>query len=459
MARIDSDPLTGPMAGTSSSDPAAAAVDLTAAAAVGEVPPEIVAQSMGQYLHVWWQRVRGGESGVLPVVLGLVIVGVGFQIANGNFLSPQNLVNIFEQSSIYILLAMAEIFALLLGEIDLSTGLVMGLGSVVVVELVQPSGAASCALCPHGLAFPAWLAIGVTLLICAGVGLIQGSMVARLKMPSFIVTLGGWLILEGVCIIVLNGQPISLKNVTVPAQVQIYNIFWGYFSPTVSWILLAVVVVILAAWWWFGDASRRRRGLVAPPPSFTAIKIVGVAVAGVVLVGLCNVNRAHFGVIEGLPYIIVIVLAVLFIWTMLLQRTRFGRYVYAIGGNPEAARRAGVSLPSIRTWCFVLAALTAGIAGILFASWQVFLTTNIIKSSNSYVLLAVAAAVIGGTSLFGGRGKTIHGVLGGLIIGGIYNGLLLMGVSSEWVDILIAVVLLAAGTIDVLSRGGTRSRA
>jgi D-xylose transport system permease protein len=459
MARIDSDPLTGPVAATSSSDAAVAAVDLTAAAAVGEVPPELLAQSMGQYLHVWWQRVRGGESGVLPVVLGLVIVGVGFQIANGHFLSPQNLVNIFEQSSIYILLAMAEIFALLLGEIDLSVGLVMGLGAVVVVELVQPSGAAGCALCPHGLGFPAWLAIGVTLLICAGVGAIQGTMVARLKMPSFIVTLGGWLILEGVCIIVLNGQPISLKNVTVPAQVQIYNIFWGYFSPTISWILLAVVVVIVAAAWWFGDASRRRRGLVAPPPSFTAVKIACVAVSGVVLVGLCNVNRAHFGVIEGLPYIIVIVLAVLFIWTMLLQRTRFGRYVYAIGGNPEAARRAGVSLPSIRTWCFVLAALTAGIAGILFASWQVFLTTNIIKSSNSYVLLAVAAAVIGGTSLFGGRGKTIHGVLGGLIIGGIYNGLLLMGVSSEWVDILIAVVLLAAGTIDVLSRGGSRSRA
>jgi D-xylose transport system permease protein len=354
---------------------------------------------------------------------------------------------------------MAEIFALLLGEIDLSVGLVMGLGAVVVVELVQPSGSATCLLCPHGLGFPAWLAIGVTLLICAGVGLIQGSLVARLKMPSFIVTLGGWLILEGVALIVLNGVPVSLKNVTVPAQVQISNIFWGYFSPTISWILLAVVLVIVAAAWWFRDASRRRRGLVAPPPSFTAIKIASVAVAGAVVVGLCNVNRAHFGVIEGLPYIIVIVLAVLFIWTMLLQRTRFGRYVYAIGGNPEAARRAGVSLPSIRTWCFVLGSLTAGIAGVLFASYQVFLTTNIIKSSNSYVLLAVAAAVIGGTSLFGGRGKTLHGVLGGLIIGGIYNGLYLMGVSSEWVDILIAIVLLAAGTIDVLSRGGSRSRA
>jgi D-xylose transport system permease protein len=278
-------------------------------------------------------------------------------------------------------------------------------------------------------------------------------------MPSFIVTLGGWLILEGVALIVLNGLPVTLKNLTVPAQVQISNIFYGYFSPTISWILLAVVVVIVAAVWWFGDASRRRRGLVAPPTSFTAIKIVGVVVTGVVLVGLCNVNRAHFGVIEGLPYIIPIVLAMFFIWTMLLERTRFGRYVYAIGGNPEAARRAGVNLASVRTWCFVLAALTAGIAGVLFASWQQFLTSNIIKSSNSYVLLAVAAAVIGGTSLFGGRGRTLHGILGGLIIGGIYNGLELMGVSSEWVDILIAVVLLAAGTIDVLSRGGSRSRA
>jgi D-xylose transport system permease protein len=156
------------------------------------------------------------------------------------------------------------------------------------------------------------------------------------------------------------------------------------------------------------------------------------------------------------PYLIPIVFAVLFAWTVLLQRTRFGRYVYAIGGNPEAARRAGVSLASVRTWCFVLAALTAGIAGILFASWQVFLTTNIIKSANSYVLLAVAAAVIGGTSLFGGRGKTIHGVLGGIVIGGIYNGLYLLGVQSEWVDVGIALVLLAAGTIDVLSRGGGR---
>jgi D-xylose transport system permease protein len=182
-------------------------------------------------------------------------------------------------------------------------------------------------------------------------------------------------------------------------------------------------------------------------------------VAGVVVVAVCNVNRAHFGTIEGLPYIIPIVLVVVVAWTFLLQRTRFGRYVYAIGGNPEAARRAGVSLPKIRTWGFVLASLTAGIAGVLFASWQVSLTTNVIKDANGYVLLAVAAAVIGGTSLFGGRGRTIHGVLGGLVIGGIYNGLFLLDISAEWIDVVVALVLLAAGTIDVLSRRGAQPRA
>src|SRR5580700_8949310 len=167
--------------------PAEQLVDLTAAsgaAAAAEVPPEILAQSLGQYLRAWVQRIRSGDSGVLAVVL---------QIANGKFLSPQNLVNLFEQSTIYMLLAIAEIFALLLGEIDLSVGLVMGLGAVLVAELVQPTGAN----------WPWWAAIIVALLICSAVGAIQGTLVARLRMPSFIVTLGGLLILEGVAIIVL----------------------------------------------------------------------------------------------------------------------------------------------------------------------------------------------------------------------------------------------------------------
>ncbi len=426
-------------------------VDLTAApeAIEAEVPPEILAQSLGQYLRAWWLRVRSGDSGVLPVVLAIVVVAVSFQIANSKFLSPLNLVNLFEQSTIYMVLAMAEIFALLLGEIDLSVGLVMGLSAVVVAELVQPGSPG----------WPWWAAIIAALLICSAVGAIQGTLVARLKMPSFIVTLGGLLVLEGVGIIVLGGTLVGIGNSNFTNQVILYDIFYGRFDPVVGWVLLGVLVGGAGTVLWIRDARRRREGLAAPPSGLTAMKIALMAGAGIATVAICNVNRAHFGTIKGVPYIIPIVLVVLGAWTLLLQRTRFGRYVYAIGGNPEAARRAGVSLTAVRTWGFVLAALTSAIAGVLFASWQVSLTTNIIKTANSYVLLAVAAAVIGGTSLFGGRGKTIHGVLGGLVIGGIYNGLYLLSISSEWIQVAVAGVLLAAGTIDVLSRRGAQRRA
>jgi D-xylose transport system permease protein len=426
-----------------------AGLTLDATAAAAGVPAELTAQSLGQYFRALLARVRNGDSGVLPVVLGLVAVAIAFQVLNSKFLSAQNLVNLFEQSTVYMLLAIAEIFALLLGEIDLSVGLVMGLGSVVVAELVQPSGAN----------WPWWAAIIVTLLLCAAFGAIQGTLVARLKMPSFIVTLGGLLILEGVAIIVLGGSLVGIGNSGFTNEAYLYNIFWGTFSPVVSWILLAVVVGAAGTLSWLQDARKRRRSLVAAPRSLTALKIAIMAAAGIAVVAICNVNRAHAGTIEGVPFIIPIVLVVLIASTVLLQRTRFGRYVYAIGGNPEAARRAGVRLPAIRTLCFMLAGLISGIAGILFASWQVSLTTNIIKAANSYVLLAVAAAVIGGTSLFGGRGKTIHGVLGGLVIGGIYNGLYLLGVSSQWIDVVVAGVLLAAAVIDVLSRRGAPAKA
>jgi D-xylose transport system permease protein len=422
---------------------------LDATAATADVPAELLAQSLGQYFRASWQRVRGGNAGILPVLLAIVAVAIGFQIANSKFLGAQNLVNLFEQSSIYMLLAIAEIFALLLGEIDLSVGLVMGLSSVVVAELVQPAGAN----------WPWWAAIIAALLACAAFGAIQGSLVAWLRMPSFIVTLGGLLVLEGAGIIVLSGSLVGIGNSHFTSEVVLYDIFWGQFDPVVGWILLGALVGAVGTRLWLRDASKRRHGLETPPRSLTAMKIALMTVAGIAVVAICNVNRAHSGTIKGVPYIIPIVLVVLAASTVLLQRTRFGRYVYAIGGNPEAARRAGVSVPVVRMWGFVLAALTSGLAGVLFASWQVSLTTNIIKSANSYVLLAVAAAVIGGTSLFGGRGKTIHGVLGGLVIGGIYNGLYLLNVPSQWINVVVAAVLLVAATVDVLSRRGAPRQA
>jgi D-xylose transport system permease protein len=414
--------------------------------AATEVPPELVATTLGQYLRAWWRRVRGGDAGILPVLLALIVVFVTFQVLNSKFLGAENLVNLLEQSTIYMVLAMAEIFVLLLAEIDLSVGLVMGVSAVVVAELVQPGSPG----------FPWWLAILTALAASAAVGAVQGTLVARLRMPSFIVTLGSLLILEGVGIIVLHGSLVGIGNSHITDEVRIYDIFYGHFTPAVGWILLAVLIGIGGTLAWRRDSRRRRGGLAAPPASLTIAKIVLAAIAGIVVVMVCNTNRAHAGVIEGVPYIVPIVLVVLGASTFLLQRRRFGRYVYAIGGSPEAARRAGVSLARVRTGAFMLAAFISGVAGVLFASWQVSLTTNIIKSANSYVLLAVAAAVIGGTSLFGGRGRTIHGVLGGLVIGAIYNGLYLLGVSSEWIDIVVAGVLLGAAVIDVLSRRGAR---
>jgi D-xylose transport system permease protein len=462
MARIENDPLPAAPSGVAELN-GEAAVDLTAAAEA-EIPPELLAQTLGQYMRGWWVRVKSGDSGVLPVVVGIVGIAIVFQLLQSKFLEPLNLVNLFSQSTIYMVLAMAEIFALLLGEIDLSVGLVMGLAAVVVCELVKPfvpcsAAASSSATCPpSGPGLPWWVAIVVTLLICAGIGAIQGSIVARLRMPALVVTLAGSLILEGVTFIILgNSGLVALTERRFFNELAIYDIFNGRFAPVVGWIALVVLVGAAAAWLWLRDARRRRSGLVAPPAGLTLAKIALIAAAGVVVVVICNINRAHVGVIEGVPYIILIVLAVLGLWTLLLQRTRFGRYVYAIGGNAEAARRAGVRLPVIRTWGFVLASVTAGVAGILFASWQVEMTSNIIKTANTYVLLAVAAAVIGGTSLFGGRGKTIHGILGGLVIGMIYNGLYLLNVSSWWIDVTTAGVLLAAAIVDVVSRRGATS--
>jgi D-xylose transport system permease protein len=174
-----------------------------------------------------------------------------------------------------------------------------------------------------------------------------------------------------------------------------------------------------------------------------------------VVVGICSVNRANLGVLEGVPWVIPIVLAVLAVWTILLQRTQYGRYVYAIGGNPEAARRAGINLSLIRTTAFMLCSFTAGVGMLLYASYLNGMSNNV--QGGQYVLYAVAAAVIGGTSLMGGRGKPIHGVLGGLVIGAIYNGMYLLGLSFEWQYIVTGLVLLAAIVIDAVSRRGSSS--
>ncbi len=421
-----------------------------AAVAETEVPPALVAQSLPEYARAWVARMRGGQIGVLPVVFGLVASMVVFEIISPNhvFLSAGNLVNLFEQSSFYMVLAMAETFALLLGEIDLSIGFVGACGAVIAVQLVQP-------VTTH---WPWWAAIIAGLVFCAVVGAIQGTIITRLGIPSFIVTLAGYLIFNGVMLILLLLGPFSgypnLASGDTNVQV-LYNLQAGTIDPAVSWIVMAVVVVAIGAFMWFGDSRRRRSGLVAPPASLTLLKIGLIAVAGIVVVAICNVNRANAGVLAGVPWVVPIVLVILGAWTILLERTKYGRYVYAIGGNAEAARRAGINVPLVITVAFALCSMTAGAGLMLYASYIGGMSNNV--QGGQLVLFAVAAAVIGGTSLFGGRGKALHGVLGGLVIGAIYNGMYLQSLDVERIFIVTGLVLLAAVTIDAVSRRGNLS--
>jgi D-xylose transport system permease protein len=435
---------------------ASVAVDLTAApeVAAADVPPELLAQSLGQYLRAWRLQIRSGNSGVLPVVLAMVLVAITFEIVTPEhaFLRPSNLVYIFGLSTVYMMLAMGETVVLLLGEIDLSVGAVALIGGVVAFKLVQQPGPG----------WPWWAATLAALACCGLIGALQGTLTARLKIPSFVVTLAGFLLFSGILVVVLGGANGFLTvSASVPNERVIYYMVQGVIVPVAGWVALAVVVGVAGAALSLRAAARRRQGLVAPPASLTAIRIALMALVGVAVMAICTVNRGTpLVAVRGVPWVIPIVLIVLGAWTLLLQRTRFGRYVYAIGGNPEAARRAGVSLAGIRTWAFALCSATAGLGGILLGSFFFGQYSTNTADPGQLVLYAVAAAVIGGVSLFGGRGKAVHGVLGGLLIGGIAYGvsLLSLGTLATPLEYIVpGCVLLAAVAVDVVSRRGTGS--
>jgi len=414
--------------------------DEVAAQAAAGAAPDVMADSFGEYVKIWWTRVRNGESGALPVILGLVVIVVYFQARSSLFLSAGNLVNLIEQAAWIVTLGMAEVFVLLLGEIDLSIGYTSVIGAVFTCWLLVPPDPAPWPLAVLvGLAFPALF------------GLVEGVIITWLRLPSFVVTLAGQLAGLGILL--------SIINTAAPGSggtIRLYNnvlndIENGAMSPLTGWIVTAAVVVLGGALMLTRDSRRRAGGLAAPPPSVTWLKVAAMAVAGVVVVLIGNTNRGvGFTVVEGVPWVILVVLVVLVAWSFLLGRTRFGRYVYAIGGNAEASRRAGINLNRIRVTAFALAGLTAGIMGIVYASFLGSVSTNVQGGNN--VLYAVAAAVIGGTSLFGGRGKMLGAVLGGIIVAVIYNGLQLLGLGAAAQNLWTAAVLLAAVTVDTVAR-------
>ncbi|MCL1869987.1 MAG: ABC transporter permease [Promicromonosporaceae bacterium] len=395
---------------------------------------KVTAQGAGAYLGLAWKRVRGGETGVLPVVGGLILVSVIFQSLNGNFLTAGNLVNLLVQAAVFALLSMAEVFVLLLGEIDLSVGYVAGISAVAVAWLAQPQ-----------VGWPWWAAILVALGAATLIGLLHGTLITRIGLPSFVVTLAGLLFWQGVMLFVLgNGGAILISDTVL------VGISSGTLPRLGGWVVAIVVVAVFGVIVWRRDARRRAVGLTAPPVSLTIAKIAACAVGGAALILLANADRGRLAPVYGLPWVVLLVAALLVVWAYLLGRRRFGLYVYAVGGNAEAARRAGIRLSRIRTVAFLLCSLTSGVAGVVYASRLRSISTSL--DGGTLVLYAVAGAVIGGTSLFGGRGKMLHGVLGGLVIAAIDNGMGLLGFSAAAKYMVTALVLIVAVTIDAVAR-------
>jgi D-xylose transport system permease protein len=410
------------------------------AAEVALAAPDVIANSLGEYVKIWISRVRNGESGALPVILGLVVIVFYFQVRSSLFLSAGNLVNLMGQAAWIVMLGMAEVFVLLLGEIDLSIGYTAPVGGTLALWMLSP---------PHPSPWP--LAVLAGLAVPAIFSGLEGVIVTWLRLPSFVVTLAGQLLAYGLLLEVMTSA-----SPNGGGSIRLYNnvlldIEGGAVSPLAGWIVMVVAVVLVGSMWLVRDARKRAGGLAAPPLSVSLLKVAAVAVAGVVVVLIGNTNRgAGFAVVRGVPWVVLVVLVVVIAWSFLLGRTRFGRYVYAIGGNAEAARRAGINLSRVRVLAFTLCGLTAGIMGIIYSSYLASVSTDIQGGQN--VLLGVAAGVIGGTSLFGGRGKMLGAVLGGLIVAVIYNGLELLGLGAAPQNIWTAVVLLAAVTVDTLAR-------
>jgi len=407
-------------------------------------PTELRADSVGDYVRILATRIRSGESGALPVIVGLAVIVIFFWVKNPAFMTPSNLVNLMTQSAFIITLGMAEIFVLLIGDIDLAAGFTAACAAVIALWMLA-------------LGDPWWLSVIVALVAAAAYGALQGGITARLGLPSFVVTLAGQLGLSGLLLYLVDRTGGISTGGVIPLHDPVINAIEGsQLSSGWTWIVMVVMGVLSALVIFVGDYRHLSNGLVAPPMSITVLKMLGTVVACLFVAWVADLNRGRITVIQGLPWAVVVVLGILGLWTVLLGRTRFGRYVYAIGGNAEAARRAGINVSRVRMLAFTFCGLTAGMTGIIYASYLGSISTSVNGGQN--VLNAVAAAVIGGTSLFGGRGKMLHAVLGGLIVGIIYNGLEIIGLSAAAQQMWTAAVLIAAVIIDRLARTQARTR-
>ena len=400
---------------------------------VSDVDPRLVAEQPG-LAGAWTgfrRRLRQGELGTLPVIVGIAVIWLIFWVANDRFLTPANLTNLFLQLVATGTIAIGVVLVLLLAEIDLSVGAVSGFTAAVMAVLNVKQG------------WPGWLAILAGLACGAAIGALQGFWVTRFRIPAFVVTLAGFLSWTGALLLVLGET--GTVNLTDKAITGLTSTF---FIPLDGWVLAVVVIAAYAGAKLWERRKRAGAGLPVPPMQQLVIRIVVIAV---VLLATAAVLAAD----RGLPLALVIFFALVVLVDLLINRTRFGRHVLAVGGNAEAARRAGIRVDNVRLVVFTLASTLAAAGGVMGAS-RLF-AVNQSSGAADTTLNAIAAAVIGGTSLFGGRGSAYSALLGGLVIISIQNGMNLLGVASSTRFIVTGLVLLLAATVDALSRRGRQA--
>ncbi|MFN2197258.1 MAG: sugar ABC transporter permease [Anaerolineales bacterium] len=387
-------------------------------------------------LREMMRRMSQGDIGSLPVILGLFLIAIIFQIANSNFLTPLNLANLMVQISAVGTISVGVVLVLLLGEIDLSVGTVSGFAAGVMAVLSVKFG------------LPGLVAIGAGVLTGAAIGLLQGWWTAKLKVPSFVVTLAGFLAWQGALLYILGST--GTINLTDPLIIGIAN---TNLPVWLGWTLGILFVSVYAFNNLREQRKREQAGLEVQPVSVAILRIVLVAVAILVTIGLMSINRnpRQGGVpIQGMPSAVLFFIGFIVLMDFVTRRTKFGRYIYSTGGNAEAARRAGINVDWIRITVFVLGSTLAACGGILAGSR--LYAVNQSSGSGDILLNAIAAAVIGGTSLFGGRGSTWSALLGALVIGSIANGMNLLALASSIRFIVTGVVLLLAVTLDAYTR-------
>ncbi|RKS77644.1 D-xylose transport system permease protein [Motilibacter peucedani] len=445
--------------------------------------------SLTEFVGDYFRRVRGGEVGALPALAGLIVLVLVFALKSDVFLSKGNLANLTTQAAGTALIGMGLVFVLLLGEIDLSAGTASGVCAVTMAIVVNNGGSlqhtvhtgtyiavvalliAAIVLAALSKLWPAAVIIGLGLIaivaklgdnavisvyiaIAMGVaiGVLTGFLVARVGIPSFVVTLALFLAWQGVLLqFIGNGATVDTRNIDFINGFANKNV-----SPTLGWLLFVVVLGIYTAYTIFRSVRRSAAGLAAEPLTAVVARAAALIVLGAIIVGFLNQERSpnpKVTSIQGMPYVVPLILFIMIFWTFVLTRTSFGRHIYATGGNAEAARRAGIDVQRMKTAVFAISSGMAGLGGVLLASKTGGVPSD--AGGGNTLLYAVGAAVIGGTSLFGGRGRVRDAVLGAVVINLIPNGLGLLNLSASYNFMITGLVLLMAASVDAISRRRT----